>query len=105
MVDPETLNLIEIFLTFNFFTFKRTCYKQIIGTTMGSSLSLVDANIFMEQFFEEMALNIFQLKTKCWFHFVDETFVFFPHDHPSLTSLFNHINNISPRIQFIMEIQ
>jgi retron-type reverse transcriptase len=50
LIDPETLNLIKIFLSSTFFTFKGVCYEQTKGTTMGSSLSPVVANIFMEHF-------------------------------------------------------
>jgi hypothetical protein len=69
-----------------------------------SSLSLVVANIFMEHF-ETLALNSFHLKPKCWFRFVDDTFVIWPHGHPALNSFFNHLNRISPHIQFMMETQ
>jgi hypothetical protein len=104
LVDPKTLNLIKICLTSTFFTFKGTCYEQTEGTTMGSSLSPVVANIFMEHF-ETLALNNFHLKPKCWFRFVDDTFVIWPHGQPSLISFFDHLNNISPHIQFTMEMQ
>jgi hypothetical protein len=50
---------------------------------MGSSLSLMAANIFMEHF-ENLALKIFHLKPKCWFRFVDDTFVIWPHGSPSI---------------------
>jgi hypothetical protein len=66
LVDSETLNLIEIFLSSTFFTFKGVFYEQTEGTTMGSSLSPVVANIFMENF-EYLALKNFHIKTKCWF--------------------------------------
>jgi hypothetical protein len=102
LVDLETLNLIKIFLTSTFFTFKGTCYEQTEGTTMGSSLSLMVANIFMEHF-DTLALNNFHLKPKCWFRFIDDTFVIWPHGLSSLTSFFNHLNSISPHIQFTME--
>jgi len=55
--------------------------------------------------FKTLSLNKFNLKPKCRFQFVDDTFVVWPHDHPSLISFFNHLNNISPQIQFTMEMQ
>jgi len=36
---------------------------------------------------------------------VDETFVVWPHSRSALNSFFDHLNNISPHIQFTMEIQ
>jgi hypothetical protein len=71
---------------------------------MVSSLSRVVANIFMENF-DTLALNNFHIKPKCWFQFVDDTFVIWPHGNPSLISFFDRINNISPHIQFAMEMQ
>jgi hypothetical protein len=104
LVDPETFNLIKICLTPTFFTFKGTCYEQTEGTTMGSSLSPVVANIFMEHF-EALALNNFQLKPKCWYRFEDDTFEVWPHGRPALNSFFDNLNIISPQIQFTIEIQ
>jgi hypothetical protein len=66
ILSPESINLIETCLSSTFFTFKRVCYEQTEGTTMGSSLSHVVANIFIKHF-ESLALNNFHLKPKCWF--------------------------------------
>jgi hypothetical protein len=56
MVEPETLNLIEIFPTSTFFTFKGTYYEQIEGIVTGSSLSPTIVNILMDHF-ETSSLN------------------------------------------------
>jgi hypothetical protein len=104
LIDLETINLIEIFISSTFFTFKGFFYEQPGGTTMGFSLSLVVANIFMENF-EYSTLNNFHLKPKCWFRFVDDTFVIWPHGLSNLTSFFQHHNNLSPHIQFTIESQ
>jgi hypothetical protein len=61
LIDLETLDLIKICLSSTFFTFKGACYEQIEGTTMGSSLFPVVANIFMEHF-KYLSLIIFHLK-------------------------------------------
>jgi hypothetical protein len=52
---------------------------------MGSPLSPVIANFFMEEF-EERALNQATLKPTCWYRYVDDTFVIWPHGEASLTS-------------------
>jgi hypothetical protein len=59
----ETLSIIETYLTSTLFTFKGICYEKTEGTTMGSSLSLIVSNIFMEHF-NASALN-FHLNPKC----------------------------------------
>lgn len=104
LVDPEILNLIKICHTSTFFTFKGTCFEQTKGTTNGSLLSqIVVANTFIKHF-EDATLKSFHQKPKCWYRFVDDNFVVWIHVHPTLNS-FEHLNNISPHIQFTMEIQ
>jgi hypothetical protein len=62
--DPETLNLVEICLSYTLFPFKWVFHEKIEGTTMGYSLSPMMANSFMEHF-ETLVLNNFHLKLKC----------------------------------------
>lgn len=64
LVHLETLSLINIFRTTTFFTFNGACYEQVEGTTMGSSLSPIFANTFLE-IFEVKDLETFRLKSKC----------------------------------------
>lgn len=56
LVDQETLNPIQICLNSTFLSFKGTIYEQTKGTIMGSPLSPIVANTFMEHF-ETRALN------------------------------------------------
>ncbi|GJQ66139.1 hypothetical protein Trydic_g4204 [Trypoxylus dichotomus] len=46
---------------------------------MGSPLSPVMANIFMESF-EHEANESSRMKPKCWYRYVDDTFVIWPHN-------------------------
>lgn len=101
MLDLDTLNLIKIYLTSTLFAFKGTCYKQTESTTMGSPLSPIVTKFFMGHF-EYLDIDNFHLKPRYWFQFFDDVFVVWLHDHPSLTHLFNHLNNISPHIHFNM---
>ena len=94
----------EVFLSSSFSYFKGKFYEKTKGTAIGSCFSPIVANIFMEHF-ETLALNSFSLKPKCWFQFVDDTFVIWPHRHTSLDNFHNHLNSISPHIKFTMEIQ
>ena len=45
---------------------------------MGSPLSPVLANLYME-YFEEMALGSTSLKPSMWLRYVDDTFILWPH--------------------------
>jgi hypothetical protein len=48
LVNPKTLNVIDICLSSTFFTSKGVFYEQIEGIAMGYSLSPAEDNIFME---------------------------------------------------------
>jgi len=64
---------------------------------MGSLLSPVIANFFMEDF-EEAALSRVAYKPMCWFCYMDDTFMFWPHGLKELNNFLNHLNNIHPNI-------
>ena len=72
-----------------------------LGMTMGSPLSPVMANIYMEQFQKEV-LETAPLKPSLWLRYVDDTFVLWQHQEDA-TSLLTHLNSIEPAIQFTME--
>ena len=74
-------NLMEM-LTFcvetTYFGMGSNIYRQEEGLAMGSPLSPVLANIYME-YFEEMALGSTSLKPSMWLRYVDDTFILWPH--------------------------
>jgi hypothetical protein len=72
--------------------------------TMGYPLSLVIANFYMEDF-EEWSLDLAPHKPQCWFCYMDDTFVIWPHGPDKLGDFLNHLNSIYQRIQFTMEIE
>ena len=71
---------------------------------MGSPLSLVTANLYMEHF-KELALCSFPIKPKWWKRYVDDTNVYWPHGMDKLEEFHRHINNISPTITFTKELE
>ncbi|KAJ8910176.1 hypothetical protein NQ315_016187 [Exocentrus adspersus] len=44
-------------------------------------------------------------KSKCWFRYVNDTFVIWPHGRGRLQEFLGHLNSINPRIQFTMEVE
>ena len=56
ITDPDTTHLVEICLTSTFFSFEGEFYEQTCGVAMGSPLSPIVANLFMEDF-ESKALS------------------------------------------------
>jgi hypothetical protein len=67
-------------------------------------LSPVIANFYMEDF-EEMVLDRTPHKPLCWFRYVDDTFVIWPHGPDRLKDFLDHLNGIHQNIQFTMETE
>ena len=78
IMAPDIAHLVEIYLTSTFFSFEGEFFEQTCGVAMGSPLSLVFANIFMEHF-ESRALSSSLFQPKLWKRFVDDTCVVWPH--------------------------
>lgn len=86
------------------FSFKVEIYEQIEGnTTIGSSLSPIITNLFMEEI-EAKAINSSDIKPKCWFRYVDDTSIIFPCGLDRLHNFPLHLNNLFDHIKFTMEI-
>ena len=92
----------EICLTSTFFSFEGEFFKQTYGVAMGSSLSPVVANLFMEDF-ESKALNASWLLPNLWKRYVDDTNVIWSHGQEELDLFFEHLNNQSSTIKFTKE--
>ena len=103
-VNEEVAILVEFCLRSTFFSFQGIIYEQVDGVAMGSPLSPVIANLFMEHF-KEMALHSFPLKPKWWKCYVDDTNVCRPHGLKKLDEFFTHLNNVSPCISFTRELE
>ena len=67
---------------------------------MGSPLSPIIANLYMEAF-EKEAITTAPKPPAFWRRFVDDTFVIIQKTKED--SFFNHINNIDDKIQFTKE--
>ena len=97
-------NLMEM-LTFcvetTYFGMGSNIYQQEEELAMGSPLSPVLANIYME-YFEEMALGSTSLKPYMWLRYIDDIFILWPHQE-DVQILLDHVNSIRSSIQFTME--
>ena len=86
------------------FQFQGKFYEQTAGTSMGSPLFPILADIFMEEF-ENSSLNTADLQPKLWLRYVDDTFVVWPHGRDTLQDFLLHLNQQHPSIKFTMETE
>lgn len=104
VTGPGTAKLAEICLRSTVFTFQGIFYEQTSGVAMGSPLSPIVANLYME-YFEKKALESYPLKPAWWKRFVDDTNIKWTHGKAELEKFFIHLNSISPEIKFTMELE
>ncbi|XP_033110305.1 uncharacterized protein LOC117111499 [Anneissia japonica] len=86
------------------FRWRTEFYKQTQGAAMGSPLSPVIANLFMEEF-ERIALYTSEHRPKLWLRYVDDTFVIWPHNRELLGEFLCHLNAQHSTIAFTMETE
>ncbi|XP_054257427.1 uncharacterized protein LOC128982491 [Macrosteles quadrilineatus] len=98
------MELLDLCTQCNYFQLEGKLYRQDEGMAMGSPLSPIFANIFMEEF-EQKALASARLKPKIWWRYVDDTFVVFPHGDDKLNEFLEHLNSVSSSIKLTMEVE
>ena len=100
MSIPQIVTLLEFCLKNTYFLFQGKYYEQVRGEAMGSPISPLIANLFMEEF-EVKALSTAPHPPSLWLRFVDDTLVIHKAEHS--TQLLHHINSQDPNIQFTVE--
>ena len=108
LVERTTLSvdnicdLLSLVLTNTYFSFNGNFYEQKFGTAMGSPVSPIVANIFMQNL-ETKAVQYSEFIPKVWYRYIDDTFVIIEKEHEDY--FFEHINLINPSIQFTKETE
>ena len=95
------LNLIRLCTENNVFQFEGDYYRQRFGVAMGSPLSPVLANIFMEMFETELLTSLTG-RPLLWVRYVDDIFAVCPNDSDSNLFL-SQLNNLVDSIKFTVE--
>ena len=92
--------LLEYCLRSTYFTFKGRFYEQQEGAAMGSPISPIVANLYMEDL-ETKAIQSAQNPPSLWRRFVDDTLTIMKSSQ--VESFLNHLNLIDHHIQFTKE--
>ena len=79
-----------------YFSFQDQFYEQVKGVAMGSPVSPIVANLYMD-YFEQKALRTAPTP-RLWHRYVDDTFVIHKEIHKQ--EFLQHINSVDPAIQF-----
>ena len=100
MSTHNIIELLDFCLNNTYFIFQGVFYQQIKGASMGSPVSPIVANIFMEAF-EARALATALHQPKLWRRYVDDTCVIQDQSHKE--EFLQHINSVDNAIQFTTE--
>ena len=100
MSIPQIVTLPEFCVKNTYFLFQGKYYEEVHGAAMGSPISPLIVNLFMEEF-EVKALSTAPHPPHLWVRFVDDTLVIPKAEHS--TQLLHHINSQDPNIQFTVE--
>ena len=100
MSSKHIMDLLEFCLRSTYFTHKGKFFEQVEGAAMGSPISPIVANLFMENF-ESRALQSSPNPPLLWKRFVDDTFVILKRGHKE--EFLTHINSVDNNIKFTTE--
>ena len=100
MSIQHIMDLLGLCLRSTYFTFRGKFYEQVEGAAMGSPISPIVANLYMEDF-ETRAIQSSPNPPLLWRRFVDDTFVIMKKCHRE--EFLQHLNSVDKNIQFTAE--
>ncbi|XP_076056349.1 uncharacterized protein LOC143034298 [Oratosquilla oratoria] len=98
----ELMGLVPLCLDSTYFPFRDHTYHQRKGTTMGSPISVVVAEVVTQRL-EDQLLSVAPSLLELWTEYVDDVFAIL--DSKDVEPFFSHINSIKPAIEFSMELE
>ena len=101
LTPAQIADLLDFVLRSTYFQYNGSIYEQREGAAMGSPVSAVIANLYMETF-EEQAIESAPSKPKIWKHYVDDTFTILDRDR--VDSFLKHLNSQQPTIRFTRRV-
>ena len=93
LTSADVVKLLHFILTTTYFMFRGKIYQQLFGTTMGSPVSPIAANIFMEALEQKAIITApLECKPKLWLRYVDDILEIVNKD--CIDQLTQHINEV-----------
>ena len=96
----DIILLLEFCLKNTYFSSQGQFFKQVEGAAMGSPVSPIVANLYME-YLEQKALSTASHPPRFWHSYADDTFVI--HKEANKQDFLQHINSVDPAIKFTVE--
>ena len=96
----QIISLLEFCLKTTYFQFQGRFFEQLQGIVMGSPISPIVANLYIEDF-ENKAINTAECSPRVWKRYVDDTFVAIEANKNQ--GFLDHINSVDPFIHFTTE--
>ena len=101
--DDQIIQLLEIGLLRNDFTFNNQVYLQCSGTAMGKRWAPSYANLFMAEW-EREVLPLCPLKPIFYKRFLDDIFIIWTYNLDQFNDFFQILNNHHPAVKLTSEI-
>ena len=104
LTPAQIAHLLNFVLRSTYFQYNRSIFEQLEGAAMGSPVSAVIANLYMESF-EQQAITTCTsaYKPRIWKCYVEDTFTIL--NHGNIDSFLQHLNNQQPSIRLTMETE
>lgn len=101
----QVVKITETLMEQNYFRFNNKFYKQTKGLPMGSSLSPIMSEIYMNNFENKFLNNsVYRTKIKKWVRYVDDILIIWEGSIEEIKKLIEELNNIETGLQFKEEI-
>jgi len=102
--DEHLLELLKLCLENNDFEFNNEWFLQISGTAMGKKFAPNYANLFLAKW-EKEALQKCPKKPSCYFRFLDDIFIIWPHSRTEFEQFFEILNSHHESINLKASVQ
>lgn len=105
-ISSDILNLLDVVLRHNYFTFNGRVYRQTAGLAMGSPLSPLLAEVFMFELEKSILSSALAKKhVTFWHRYVDDVLIAFDGTSRQFDLFLEHVNSFHPKIKFTHEME